>query len=136
MDSFGGVKANSCYESIFEDAALTWFLLRRGFGEQVGDLGYSMGHHRAPSTPSKTPTHLSTKSEINVGVSYLIYLEDVGMSHILKMNEQEAIRTLAAKGFSLRRIAREFGVHRRTVARYAGEVVSKCACTPSRTPTH
>ena len=48
------------------------------------------------------------------------------MSHILKVNEQEAIRTLAAKGFSLRRIARELGVNRRTVARYAGEVVSKC----------
>lgn len=48
------------------------------------------------------------------------------MSHILKVNEQEEIRTLAAKGFSLRRIARELGVNRRTVARYAGEVVSKC----------
>jgi transposase len=52
--------------------------------------------------------------------------EDVGMSHILKVNEQEAIRTLAAKGFSLRWIARELGVNRRTVARYAGSVVSKC----------
>ena len=48
------------------------------------------------------------------------------MSHILKVNEQEAIRTLAAKGFSLRRIARELGVNRRTVARYAGGEVSKC----------
>jgi transposase len=52
--------------------------------------------------------------------------EGVGMSHILKVNEQEAIRTLAAKGFSLRWIARELGVNRRTVARYAGNVVSKC----------
>ena len=52
--------------------------------------------------------------------------EGVGMSHILKVNEQEAIRTLAAKGFSLRRIARELGVNRRTVARYAGGEVSKC----------
>ena len=48
------------------------------------------------------------------------------MSHILKVNEQETIRTLAAKGFSQRRIARELGVNRRTVARYAGRVVSKC----------
>ena len=31
-------------ESIVEDAALTWFLLRRGFGEQVGELAYSLGH--------------------------------------------------------------------------------------------
>ena len=52
--------------------------------------------------------------------------EGVGMSHILKVNEQETIRTLAAKGFSQRRIARELGVNRRTVARYAGRVVSKC----------
>ena len=47
------------------------------------------------------------------------------MSHILKVNEQETIRTLAAKGFSQRRIALELGVNRRTVARYAGRV-SKC----------
>lgn len=53
------------------------------------------------------------------------------MSHILKVNEQEAIRTLAAKGFSLRWIARELGVNRRTVARYAGEVVSKCTTLES-----
>ena len=51
--------------------------------------------------------------------------EGVGMSHILKVNEQETIRTLAAKGFSQRRIALELGVNRRTVARYAGRV-SKC----------
>jgi transposase len=47
------------------------------------------------------------------------------MSRILKVSEQLIIQALAAKGFSLRRIARELGVNRRTVARYAGVTGSK-----------
>jgi predicted nucleic acid-binding protein len=34
----------SLTESIVEDAALTWFLLRQGYGGQVGELGYAVGH--------------------------------------------------------------------------------------------
>lgn len=44
----------SLNESIVEDAALEWFLLRQGYGGQVGDqpslrlrptrLGYAVGH--------------------------------------------------------------------------------------------
>jgi transposase len=48
------------------------------------------------------------------------------MSRILNVSEQLVIQSLVAKGFSLRRIARELGVNRRTVARYAGAVDSKC----------
>ena len=33
----------SLNESIVEDAALEWFLLRQGFGGQVGELGYAFG---------------------------------------------------------------------------------------------
>jgi DNA-binding NarL/FixJ family response regulator len=44
------------------------------------------------------------------------------MSNVLKVSEQEAIRSLYEKGWSLRRIAQELGLNRRTVARYA----SKC----------
>ena len=41
-------------ESIVEDAALEWFLLRQGFGGQVGELGYAVGHgpHLAPGEPA------------------------------------------------------------------------------------
>ena len=54
----------SLNESIVEDAALEWFLLRRllrqgyegqeGFGGQVGELGYAVGHgpHLAPGEPA------------------------------------------------------------------------------------
>lgn len=34
----------SLTESIVEDAALTWFHLRQGYGGQVGELGYAVGH--------------------------------------------------------------------------------------------
>lgn len=44
------------------------------------------------------------------------------MSNVLKVSEQEAIRSLYEKGWSLRRIAQELGLNRRTVSRYA----SKC----------
>ena len=44
------------------------------------------------------------------------------MSNVLKVSKQETIQTLFEKGWSLRRIAKELGVNRRTVAGYA----SKC----------
>ena len=34
-------------ESIVEDAALEWFRLRQGYGGQVGELGYAVGHGAA-----------------------------------------------------------------------------------------
>ena len=37
----------SLNESIVEDAALEWFFLRQGYGGQVGDLGYAVGHGAA-----------------------------------------------------------------------------------------
>ena len=45
------------------------------------------------------------------------------MSNVLKVNHQEAIRSLHEKRWSNRRIARELGINRRTVSRYT----SKCA---------
>lgn len=42
------------------------------------------------------------------------------MSNLLKVTEQQAIESLAARGWSQRRIARELKVNRRTVRRYAG----------------
>ena len=46
------------------------------------------------------------------------------MANIIKMELQESIRALAAKGWSHRRISRELGVDRRTVRSYAAG--SKC----------
>jgi len=45
------------------------------------------------------------------------------------VNQQQAISSLAARGWSIRRIARELKVHRRTVKRYfpRSEAASKCA---------
>ncbi|MBX3746556.1 MAG: helix-turn-helix domain-containing protein [Verrucomicrobiae bacterium] len=40
--------------------------------------------------------------------------------NILTVNEQQSIRTLAERGWSRRRIARELGLHRETVGRYLG----------------
>jgi len=45
------------------------------------------------------------------------------MSNVLKVSHQSTIQNLIAKGWSQRRIARELGLNRRTVARYAD---SKC----------
>ena len=44
----------SLNESIVEDAALEWFLLRQGYGGQVGELGYAVGHgpKLAPGEPA------------------------------------------------------------------------------------
>jgi hypothetical protein len=47
------------------------------------------------------------------------------MSNVLKVRLQETIRSLHNKGWGLRRIARELGVHRKTVRGYL-EGGSKC----------
>ena len=44
------------------------------------------------------------------------------MANQLKMEQQEAIKALAQRGWSERRIAREFGVHRKTVRHYARQL--------------
>ena len=54
------------------------------------------------------------------------------MSRILKMSDQQAIQTLAAKGFSLRWISRELNINRRTVARYAAAPAAKCTTAPGK----
>ena len=54
------------------------------------------------------------------------------MSNYLKVEAQEAIKHLLKTGRSQRWIARELGVHRRTVKRYANEL-SDPKCTISRT---
>ena len=41
------------------------------------------------------------------------------MSNVLKVNKQETIRNLYERGWSLRRIAEELGINRRTVGRHA-----------------
>ncbi len=53
------------------------------------------------------------------------------MANHLKMAEIHAILTLRARGWSFRRIARELGVHRETVARYVGRAA---ACTGADPP--
>lgn len=52
------------------------------------------------------------------------------MANRLKMAEQQAIIALAQRGWSYRRIARELGVHRETVARY----VNAAAAGPGPDP--
>ncbi len=53
---------------------------------------------------------------------------DWGMSNVLKVNHQEAIRSLHEQGWSQRRIARELRLHRRTVGRYID--AAKCTSNP------
>ena len=48
------------------------------------------------------------------------------MSHILEVSQQQVIQGLAAKGWSVRRIARTLSINRRTVQRYAGAAAPKC----------
>ena len=50
------------------------------------------------------------------------------MANILSVNEQDAILTLAAQGWAIRRIARELKIHRRTVRHHLkrSQEVSKC----------
>lgn len=65
------------------------------------------------------------------------------MSNVLKMPVQISIQNLAAHGWSVRRIARELRLNRRTVARYllaaskcttsVREVTTGSACLPGRT---
>lgn len=47
--------------------------------------------------------------------------------NILNVSIKHSILTLAANGWSRRRIARELGIHRETVSRYLREVQSKPA---------
>ena len=47
------------------------------------------------------------------------------MSNVLKVSQREAIRGLQERGWSQRRIARELGIHRKTVSHHA-EQESKC----------
>ena len=54
------------------------------------------------------------------------------MSNYLKVETQEAIKHLLKTGHSQRWIARELGVHRSTVKRYAKELTGS-KCTISRT---
>lgn len=53
--------------------------------------------------------------------------------NVLTVNEQQTIRTLAERGWSRRRIARELGLHRETVGRYLGPA-SKPAIPPTGSP--
>lgn len=52
------------------------------------------------------------------------------MANRLKMAKINSIKTLGERGWSQRRIAEALGVDRRTVAKYLGEVGSKCAEAP------
>jgi len=59
------------------------------------------------------------------------------MSNILEVPQQQAIQTLIAKGWSIRRIAHTLGINRRTVKRYAAGAGPKCTTevtTGSGTP--
>ncbi len=50
----------SLTESIVEDAALTWFRIRQGYGGQVGELGYAVGH--GPQlAPDKSVAEISSR---------------------------------------------------------------------------
>jgi len=56
------------------------------------------------------------------------------MANILKVHEQEAISRLVALGWSIRRIARELGIHRKTVRQYFPRPESDSKCTTISTP--
>ena len=53
------------------------------------------------------------------------------MSNVLKVSHQEAVRSLHAKNWSQRRIARELGIHRKTVWRYTQKLAAKCTISTS-----
>ena len=62
-------------ESIVEDAALEWFLLRQGFGGQVGELGYAVGRgpllapgEQAGGTPTPALSHGERVEDGEVGL--------------------------------------------------------------------
>ncbi|PYK98720.1 MAG: hypothetical protein DME19_11420 [Verrucomicrobia bacterium] len=51
------------------------------------------------------------------------------MANILQVNEREAILTLAAQGWAIRRIARELKIHRHTIQRYVQQSKEDSKCT-------
>src|SRR5439155_1047536 len=51
------------------------------------------------------------------------------MANILLVHEQQAILTLAAQGWSIRRIARELKIHRKTIRQYLPEATAVSKCT-------
>ena len=51
------------------------------------------------------------------------------MANILQVNEREAILTLAAQGWAIRRIARELKIHRHTVQRHIQQSKEDSKCT-------
>ena len=58
------------------------------------------------------------------------------MANILEVCMQSTIKHLARQGWSIRRIARELGINRRTVAKYTVEFreTSKCTTPETRVP--
>ena len=63
---------------------------------------------------------------------YLLLNKEAGMANQLKMAMIDAIITLLERGWSYRRIARELGIHRETVARYDRERSAKPAISTPR----
>src|SRR5438552_8599749 len=55
------------------------------------------------------------------------------MANILQVNEREAILTLAAQGWAIRRIARELKIHRHTVQHYIQQSKEGSKCTTNST---
>src|SRR5215217_8013052 len=51
------------------------------------------------------------------------------MANILSVHQQQAIASLAAQGWSIRRIARELKIHRQTVRQYMDEAKEASKCT-------
>jgi len=58
------------------------------------------------------------------------------MANILQVNEREAILTLTARGWAIRRIARELKIHRHTIQRYIEQSKEGSKCTTFRPPAH
>src|SRR5437899_2362875 len=56
------------------------------------------------------------------------------MANILSVHEQQVITSLAAQGWSIRRIARELKLHRKTVRQYLPEATPASKCTTLSTP--
>ena len=56
------------------------------------------------------------------------------MAHVLPVQQQHSILTLAKQGWSIRRIARELGVHRKTVRAYLQPSEATSKCTTDSTP--
>ena len=56
------------------------------------------------------------------------------MANILSVNQQQAISSLAAQDWSIRRIARELKLHRNTVKQYLSQAQAASKCTTISTP--